>query len=64
MQVHVVVADTGPVITIFSKSKRDSTLDRLNTHSCVQPDPLCSGEPVFTLVRSASDVRVVSSSLR
>jgi DNA ligase-4 len=34
MQIHVKVANDGQVdITIFSKSKRNSTQDRLNTHS-------------------------------
>jgi DNA ligase-4 len=34
MQIHVKVSDDGQVdITIFSKSKRNSTQDRLNTHS-------------------------------
>jgi DNA ligase-4 len=36
MQIHVKIAEDGPVdITIFSKSKRNSTQDRLNTHSYV-----------------------------
>ena len=36
MQIHVKTAEDGQVdITIFSKSKRDSTQDRLNTHSYV-----------------------------
>jgi len=40
MQIHVKIAEDGQVdITIFSKSKRDSTQDRANTHSYV---PLAS----------------------
>ena len=36
MQIHVKMGDDGQVdITIFSKSKRNSTQDRLNTHSYV-----------------------------
>jgi DNA ligase-4 len=36
MQIHVKISDDGQVeITIFSKSKRNSTQDRLNTHSYV-----------------------------
>jgi DNA ligase-4 len=35
-QIHVKVAEDGQVnITIFSKSKRNSTHDRLNTHSYI-----------------------------
>jgi len=36
MQIHVKLTEDGQVdITIFSKSKRNSTQDRLNTHSYV-----------------------------
>jgi len=36
MQIHIKISDDGQVdITIFSKSKRNSTQDRLNTHSYV-----------------------------
>jgi DNA ligase-4 len=36
MQIHVKISDDGQVdVTIFSKSKRNSTQDRLNTHSYV-----------------------------
>jgi DNA ligase-4 len=36
MQIHVKISEDGQVdITIFSKSKRNSTQDRLNTHSYV-----------------------------
>jgi DNA ligase-4 len=36
MQIHVKILDDGQVdVTIFSKSKRNSTQDRLNTHSYV-----------------------------
>jgi len=52
MQIHVKIAEDGQVdITIFSKSKRNSTQDRLNTHSYValafradrQYNPRCLG---------------------
>ncbi|GJE91101.1 DNA ligase 4-like protein [Phanerochaete sordida] len=48
-QIHVEVDDTGrSKITIFSKSKRDSTMDRYATHSIIRdalglPDPFEGG---------------------
>ncbi|KAL1408220.1 hypothetical protein Q8F55_005026 [Vanrija albida] len=35
LQIHIQIGQEGPVITVFSKSKRNSTVDRRNTHSIV-----------------------------
>ena len=55
MQIHVeIFSNCKPRITIFSKSKRNSTLDRLNAHACVRPltiIPVCPTDEDVILCR-------------
>jgi DNA ligase-4 len=57
MQIHVQIQNNGHVeIAIFSKSKRNSTQDRLNTHSYVSltSDLIVADEVVSFTPRSTS----------
>ncbi|WOO77589.1 DNA ligase 1 [Vanrija pseudolonga] len=55
LQIHVQIGHDGTTVTVFSKSKRNSTIDRRNTHSIVLAAlgiPLPDGMPVYPTLAS------------